>query len=82
MHQAIRGVIHPGMPDLPCGDKNNHPGGAQKEFDLRAATNRLKRASGNGNIPEREVEGGEQGKRTGDQLNRVAVIKTDAFAAG
>ena len=60
VHQAIRGVVHPCMPDLPGGDDNNHRGGAQKEFNLRAAANRFQGASDNGDVPEGEVERGEQ----------------------
>lgn len=63
------------MPDLPGGDEDNRRSGAQEEFNLRAATNRLQGASDNGDVPEGEVKRGEQRKRPGNQLDCVAVIK-------
>ena len=75
VHRAIRGAVHACMPDLPGGDEDNRRSGAQEEFNLRAATNRLQGASDNGDVPEGEVKRGEQRKRPGNQLDCVAVIK-------
>ena len=82
MYQAIRRVVHSRMPDLPGGDEDNHRGGTEKEFDLRAAADRFQGASDNGDVPEGKVKGRKQRKGPGNQFNCVAVIKANALASG